>query len=194
MTSATAQRSRPGCEARCSVRTIAGGRRSRAVCLLAVLATLTSGCWYYSFTGAAIPSHLETIAIPLLDDVSRSAQPNLAEELTELLIDRFVRQTRLSLADDDADASALLVGRIERYRNDPVSVTGEERASLNRVTIGVSVSYTDQVEDAELLNRSFTAFGEYDPLENGFEGEIDAATEALEKLAGDIFTSATSNW
>lgn len=153
------------------------------------------GCAYYSFTGAALPEHVETIAIPLFEDVSRSAQPNLSEDLTEELIRRFVRQTRLSLADDEADASLVLIGRIEGYRNDPVAVTGQERAALNRVTIRVSVRYLDQVEEEEVLNRSFSAFGEYDPLgDAGFEGELIAAQEALESIAGDIFTAATSDW
>jgi len=153
-----------------------------------------SGCWFYSFSGAAIPDHLSTVAVPLFDDVSRSGQPDLAEDLVEKLIERFVRRTRLSLEDDEEMANAVLTGRIDSYRNEPVSVSGQERASLNRVTIRVSVVYTDRVEEREILNRSFSAFGEYDPVVDGFDGEIDAAEQALENIAVDIFTAATSDW
>ncbi len=155
---------------------------------------LLSGCWFYSFTGTAIPDHLSTVAVPLFDDVSRSGQPDLAEELVEKLIERFVRRTRLSLEDDETVATAVLSGRIDSYRNEPVSVTGQERASLNRVTIRVNITYADRIEEREILNRSFSAFGEYDPVADGFDGELAAADKALEDLAVDIFTAATSNW
>ncbi len=153
-----------------------------------------SGCWFYSFSGSAIPAHLSTIAVPLFDDVSRSGQPDLSELLVEKLIDRFVRQTRLTLEDDEEAANAVLSGRVDSYRNEPVSVTGQERAALNRVTIRVTVVYHDRVEDREVLNRAFTAFGEYDPVADGFDGEIAALQQALESIAGDIFTAATSDW
>lgn len=162
--------------------------------MLVACAWTLAGCWYYSFSGAAIPEHLRTIAVPLFDDASRSGQPDLTEILVEKLIDRFVRQTRLSLEDDEEAADVVLSGRIDSYRNEPVSVTGQERASLNRVTIRVTVTYFDRVEDREVLNRSFSAFGEYDPVADGFEGELTAAGVALENISVDIFTAATSDW
>ena len=171
-------------------------RFRRLTAWMGVLCGLASlgGCAYYSFVGATIPDHIQTIAIPLFDDVSRSGQPSLSEELVEELIARFVRQTRLSLADDEADADVVLTGRIEGYRNEPAAVSGQERAALNRVTIRVSARYFDQVESEELMARTFSAFAEYDPVADGLEGEGSAAEVALETIAGDIFTAATSNW
>jgi hypothetical protein len=159
-----------------------------------VVAVSSGGCGYYSFSGTAIPDHIQTIAIPLFEDVSRSAVPGLPEQLTELLIGRFVQQTRLALSTDDVSADALLFGSLQRYRNEPTSVGGQERATLNRVTISVSVTYRDQTREQEVLNRTFSASGEYDPVAGGLEGEVEAATFALEQLAEDIFTAATSNW
>ncbi|MEM1269391.1 MAG: LptE family protein [Bacteroidota bacterium] len=161
---------------------------------LVVFALGWAGCGYYSFTGASIPAHLETVAIPLAEDRSGSAQPNLVEDLTEQLITQFVRQTRLQLG-EEGTATALLTASIDGYRNEPVSVSGDEQATLNRVTIRVTARYYDQVEDRELMpSRSFSAFGEYDPVEAGLDGEFVAAAEALEALSTDIFTAATSDW
>jgi len=154
-----------------------------------------AGCGYYSFTGAALPSHVNTIAIPVFDDRARSSLPNLADELTELLIDRFVRQTRLSLVSAEPDADTILSGSIERYDNRPASVGGQERATLNRVDISVTCRFVDQLKGDEIIqSRSFSAFGEYDPVADGISGETDAARAALEKIAEDIFNAATSNW
>jgi hypothetical protein len=164
--------------------------------LAAVGAMVTStGCGYYSFSGAALPEHVNTIAIPVFDDQARSSLPNLADELTELLIERFVRQTRLSLVSDDSGADTVLSGAIDRYTNRPASVGGQERATLNRVEIGVTVQYADRLKGQDLVpRRSFSAFGEYDPVEDGLDGEAGAASDALTQIAEDIFNAATSNW
>ena len=160
--------------------------------LLLALALLP-GCAYYSFSGASIPSHLTTIAIPLAEDRSLSPLTILDEALTELLIDRFVRQTRLSLVEDEDVADIVLNTQITRYTNAPTSVTGQERAQFNRVTLSVSAQYSNQV-DNDVLERTFSNFDDYDPLGGGLEAEENAALNALSNIADDLFTAATSNW
>lgn len=162
--------------------------------LALVLGLTTAGCSYYSFTGATIPSRLNTIAVPLAQDNSVSPVSTLDEDLTQFLISRFVDQTRLSLETTESNADAVLTATIQRYTNQPTAVSGDERATLNRVTIQVDVTYVDQVEDQELLQRQFSSFEEYDPVEDGLDGEQAAARAALENIAEDIFSAATSNW
>ena len=163
-----------------------------AVVLAWTGAVTVSGCGYYSFTGASIPEHLGTIAIPLVEDNTISTVTSLDSELTRLMIDRFVRQTRLSLETNESSADALLSVVISRYENSPTSVSGNEQATRNRVSISVTIRYQDQVENKELLNRTFSAFEEYDPFDPSQEET--AAYAALEKIANDVFTAATSNW
>ena len=162
-----------------------------AWCLLPLW--LLSGCAYYSFSGASIPSHLTTIAIPLVEDNSVSPITVLDEALTELLVDRFVRQTRLALVENESEADLLLTARIDRYTNAPTAVTGRERAQFNRVTLSVFARYYNRVDD-EALERSYSNFDDYDPLAGGLEAEEAAALAALENIADDLFAAATSNW
>ncbi len=168
-------------------------RMSRRVVIFILLHVLLSGCAYYSFTGAVIPEHIRTIAIPLFEDRSQSTLSDLDQELTSLLIDRFVYQTRLSLASSPEDADVVLEGALERYLNQPAAVSGQEQATLNRVTITVFARYYDRIKQKEYFARSFTSFGEYDPVD-GLDGEIAAARQALENIATDIFNAATSDW
>lgn len=164
----------------------------RIVLTVVLASILSSGCAYYSFTGASIPEHLSTVAVPLVDDNTVSTVTGMDDELTRLLVDRFVRQTRLSLETNESGADALLEVDITRYVNQPTSVSGQEQATRNRVTVTARVTYTDQVNDVELVSRTFSAFEEYDPFDPSQE-EI-AAFAALEKIADDVFTAATSNW
>jgi hypothetical protein len=171
---------------------LAAGRRIVGIGLVVLVPALASGCAYYSFSGASIPEHISTIAIPQVEDNSLSTLTALDESLTQLLISRFVNQTRLSLETRDDVADALLRVQITRYANAPTSVGGEEIATRNRVTITVNVDYEDQVEEATFLSRTFSGFEDYDPLDPAAEDE--AARAALQKVADDIFTAATSNW
>lgn len=151
-------------------------------------------CTFYSFSGANIPSHLETIAIPIAQDNTSSPLNTMGSDLTNLLTDRFVDRTSLSLTTNDSEADALLTARIQRYTNQPTGVSGEERATTNEVSIRVQVQYVDQTQDEEILSETFSGVATYNPVEAGLAGEEQAARTALENVADDIFSSATSNW
>ena len=150
------------------------------------------GCGFYSFSGASIPESLNTVAVPLAEDRSLGGVPGMSEALTDFLIQRFARQTRLALEPDENAADAVLTAAIERYQNEPVAVTGDEVAALNRVTITVAVRYFDQVEDEERLARSFTASEQYDATR--IEDEQETAVAVLRQIADDVFNAATSDW
>ena len=158
-----------------------------------IVALLLPGCGYYSFSGASIPAHLTTIAIPLAEDNSLSPLTVLDEALTDLLVDRFVRQTRLVLTTDENEADIVLTSQISRYTNAPTAVSGQERAQFNRITVTVSARYHNRIDD-DVLERTFSNFDDYDPLEGGLEAEETAALAALESIADDLFTAATLNW
>lgn len=155
---------------------------------------LLTGCGYYSFTGASIPDDIQTLALPEAELRAATPVPSLGADLTALLTDRFIRQTRLRLEEDETAADAFLETAVEGYRNDPAAVSGAEQAERSRVTVTVRVRYGRRGADELLLDRTFSAFAEYDPASDGAEGETQAAAAALRQIADDIFTAATSNW
>jgi len=175
-----------------------GGPRTVRALLLGVLLTVTvgglSGCMYYGFSGASIPSHLETIAIPIAEDNTSSPVPTLGQDLTGLLTDQFVDRTRLSLDNNETNADILLTARIMRYTNQPTGVSGDERATTNSVEVRVQARYYDQVRDSAMVDRTFTGSAEYNPTQTGPAGAEQATRLAIERAAEDIFTTATSSW
>ncbi|MDZ7693337.1 MAG: LptE family protein [Balneolaceae bacterium] len=100
-----------------------------------------SGCFNYGFTGTSIPEGVNSIYLPFFADQSSSGIGNLSDQLNQILIDRFVNQTKLSLANNRGNADAVLEGQIMRYTNQPFSVTSEEEADQNEVTITVQATY-----------------------------------------------------
>ena len=161
------------------------------VAALAALVGLGAGC--YTFSGASLPPDLRTVAIPPVESRASGGPADLDQRLTDALVERFADRTRLSLETDEAEADMVVRATVERYTLTPAAVTGDEVASLNRVTLGVRVVVTDQLADEELLAQTFTANADYSPAE-GLAGEADAAARALEQVAQDAFTAATSDW
>lgn len=167
----------------------------KALFLLFLLASLTmTGCFRYSFTGTSIPENVESVYIPFFADQSSSGVGNLSDRLNEALLDRFINQTRLQLANSQATADAVLEGSIVSYTNGPFSVTGEDETSLNEVTISISATFQYNDEEKPEWSKSFSASATYDINENPIEGETIAATEALSRAADNMFNDAVSGW
>ena len=168
-----------------------GGRLGVALVLLGGL--VASGCGVYTFSGASIPDHLRTVAVPIAESRATGGPPDLDRLLTDALVGRFADRSRLSLEPDEADADAVVRATIEQYAVAPAAVTGDNVAALNRVSIAARVVVIDQVEEETLLERRFTAAEDFAPSD-GLPGEADASAAALEQIALDAFTAATSDW
>ena len=170
-----------------------GGAMPLLVSHLLLTSCLLTSCGVYSFTGATIPEHLRTVAVPLAEVRAQGAVPGLDQALTDALVERFVDRTRLALTNDEGAADAVVQAVVERYTLTPVAVTADEVASLNRVSVAVAVRYVDRVEDRERLARTFTAQEDYDPA-GGPAAEAAAAAAAVSRLADEAFIAATSDW
>ena len=158
-----------------------------------LLFALLAGCGVYSFSGASIPDQLQTVAVPVAEDRAGGGVPGLAGRLTDALVSYFADRSRLALDPDEDAADAVVRATIERYAVAPAAVTGDNTAAVNRVSLVVRVVVRDRVEDRDLLDRAFTAVEDFSP-EDGLQGEADAAAAAVEQVARDAFTAATSDW
>lgn len=160
-----------------------------------LLVSLTiAGCFRYSFTGTSIPESVNSVYIPFFADQSSSGIGNLSDRLNDALVDRFINQTRLQLANSQASADAVLEGSITRYTNGPFSVTGEDETSLNEVTISINATFQYTEEEEPEWSKPFSASATYDINENPIDGETNAAQEALGRAADNMFNDAVSGW
>lgn len=167
--------------------------RRTGIFLIALL-IFFSGCISYSFTGTSIPADVENIHIPFFPDRSQSGLGNLSDRLNRALIDRFVNQSRLSLANDQDNSDAFMEGAIQSYSNRPFSIGGDQQANLNQVQISVRATFQFAADEEPLWNQTFTGSATYDVVENPVEGEIEAAESALQQIANNMFNDAVSNW
>ncbi len=167
--------------------------RTGIIYLLLIFVLAFKGCTVnYSFTGASLPPQLETVSVQYFDNRAPIVYPALSQDITEELKDMLQSRTRLKLINDIGDAD--FEGVIEQYRTQPVSVQADERASLERLTISVRVSYTN-IADPELdFEATFSRHEDYD-ARMGLEAvESELVSKIVSQLTEDIFNRAFVNW
>ncbi len=164
------------------------------ILILLCFGFLFGGCLRYSFTGASIPPGVNTIFIPFFPDQSNSGLGDLSNRLNEALINRFVNQSKLQLANSETEANAVLDGVITAYSNRPFSIGGNEQSNQNEVSITVRATFKYASKEEPEWSNSFNGKFTYDPTEDPINGENQAANGALEQIANNMFNDAVSNW
>ena len=158
------------------------------------LVLFTQGCTI-KLNGASIPPELKTINIQYFENNAPLVVGYLSQQFTEALKDRIRSTTRLSIVQGEADAS--MSGTITGYSIEPVSVQATNNnvapiAGATRLTITVSVTYTNKADKKLNFTQPFPAFAD-------FTGDISTQEQKLittitKQLTEDIFNRAFANW
>ncbi len=162
------------------------------ICLSFLLLSLMAGCGIYSFTGASIAPEIKTISIQYFSNQAALVQPTLSQTLTDALKDRFMQQTTLNVVNGRGDMN--IEGAIVNYNTQPVAIQSDDKAALNRLTITVRVTFTNELDEKQNFETNFSRYEDYDSklsLASVEENLIKVITDAL---VDDIFNKAVVNW
>jgi hypothetical protein len=153
-----------------------------------------NGCFGcpYSFTGASVPPHLKTIAIPFADDRSGFGEPGLREMLTDKLTQKFIEDNNLSIS-ERTNADAILECVITGINDAPAVVTSGETVASRRISISVQVIYKDLVKRITIYEKQFSNYGDYDSAA-GVTERTKGIEEAINKISEDILLDTVSGW
>ena len=161
--------------------------------MIAAAVVAMSGCTVkYSLSGASIPPEAKTFSVAYFPNNAPMVAPILSSTLTDALVDKFSRQTRLTQVEEGGDFA--FEGEITGYSSTTASVSSDDYALQNRLTITVKVRFTNVIDDKLSFNKSFSAYADYDSTRLLTEVESELITEIVEQLVTDIFQAAASNW
>ena len=118
--------------------------------------------------------------------------PTLSATLTEALKDKFTRQTKLQQVEDNGDFA--FEGEIVGYTSTTASVSSDNYAVLNRLTIRVKVKFTNVIDPDNSFNKEFSAFADYESTKLLTEVQSELDEQIVEEIVTDIFQAAASNW
>lgn len=146
----------------------------------------------YSFSGASVPPHLRTIAIPYTEDKSGAAEPGLREKFTENLTKKFIDDNNLKIT-DKTRADAVLETIIASVSDANSVISGGETVTSRRITVYVQAVFRDMVKKKTVYEKQFSNYGDY-ASSSGREGRNDAIQKAIEKITDDILLETVSGW
>lgn len=155
---------------------------------------LFQSCGIYSLTGGSV-GNLKTVNVMFFENVAPLVINNLSQNFTTALQERIRNQTKLSTVRGEADAT--FEGRITGYSITPTILpaansTTAPISNTNRLTITVSVKFTNSLDPKQSFEQSF-------PRYRDFQGDIGNQEQGLialinRDLTEDIFNRAFANW
>ena len=146
----------------------------------------------YTFTGASIAADVKTFSVYFFPNRARLVNPTLSNDFTETLKERLLRQT--SLREQTENGHLVFEGQITEYEVRPMAIQKEDMAAQNRLSIGVRLKFTNNLDPTQNFERTFTSFEDFSSSLSLNDVESSIVPEILEKLMDDIFNATIANW
>ena len=154
-----------------------------------LLIGLFQSCGYYSFKGS-LPSHLQTIAIPIFID--RSAYPGVQEKVTDSVTEAFISDNTLKLV-DESKADVLLNGTIQSVIQKVAAVKSGETVSEYQMYVSVKVVCEDVNQSKKMYEKVFRQYGVM--ASSADQDEKDKAIDdAIELITEDVVNTTLGGW
>ncbi|HNW97069.1 MAG TPA: LptE family protein [Bacteroidales bacterium] len=168
--------------------------KNSGIIFVVIIVTLLSGCRFvnYSFVGGSIDPKIKTISIQYFPNNAPLVQPALSQLLTEALREKFSQQTKLTTVSRGGDLN--IEGSIVNYSTQPIAIQGNETAAMNRLTIVISVKFTNNIDEKQNFEQTFTRYADYLSSLNLSAVEESLIKEINDQFVDDIFNKTVINW
>ena len=147
----------------------------------------------YKFNGAALDYNVyKTISVSEFPIRAALVYPPLQQTFENELLDYIARNTRLRVNDGASDLQ--IEGEITGYNLSPQAVTEDAYASRTRLTISVRVKYTDNRQESNNIDQTFSAYRDFDSSEMLTDVQDELCLQISKELVDLIFNATLGNW
>lgn len=146
----------------------------------------------YTFSGASYSADTQTFNVAFFQNQAPIVNPSLSNVFTEALKEKINAKTKLKLVQQNGDIQ--YEGIITNYQVSTQSISGNETAALNRLTITVTVKFTNTKTPTQNFERSFSQFADYESTKSLNMVEEELVKEIVDKITTDIFNASLVNW
>ena len=158
--------------------------------LLLVVTICLSSC--YSLNGISISDETSTYYVAQFEVSAIEAPAEIGQQFSERLKEKINNNTRLAFSEKDPDVD--YVGSIVGFSVTPESPNANNQADLNRLTVRVSVEYTDSKTTKNSYTSTFSDFEVFNADQNLLDIQDELLDAIFERIAEDSFNRAFSNW
>ena len=156
------------------------------------LLLIASSCGFYTFSGASISAEIKNIKISYFINEAENFKANLDRDITQKLTDFIIEQTDLSVNSNNYEIE--INGKIISYDISPISISSNDFANQNRLSISVNIDFKNYINEKENYNQKFTRYVDYKSDQNLEEIESELTDQILEEICIDIFNKTFVNW
>lgn len=164
------------------------------ILMLVTMLSMWQACTIsYKFNGAALDYNVyKTIYVSNFPIRAALVYPPLQQTFENELLDYITRNTRLQIVDGASDLQ--LEGEITGYNLSPQAVTEDAYASKTRLTISVRVKYTDNRQESNDIDQTFSAYRDFDSSEMLTDVQDELCSQISKELVDLIFNATLGNW
>lgn len=146
----------------------------------------------YSFTGASISPQIKTFSVSYIENNAPNKKANLSDIFTEGLKDKFRSNAGLTLVPSNGDLT--YEGSITEYSTTIQGVTANQVAANNRLTISVTIKFTNTLEPVKSFEKRFSGYRDFDASINLSSIEEAFVKEITDEIINEIFMESVANW
>lgn len=118
--------------------------------------------------------------------------PQLSNALSEKIRDLYQRQTRLQLLPKGGDLE--LEGEIVGYDLSHGAISVNSYASENKLTIQVTVHFTNNINPEESFDKTYTAFQTFDANLSLNDVQDEVCELIMTEIAESIYNDTVARW
>ena len=155
---------------------------------------LLTGCSIsYKFNGANI-NYQTTHSISIAEFPNNAAMvnPNLSPSLSESIRDIYRRQTRLQVLDKGGDLE--LEGEIVGYDISQGAISTNSYASESKLTIRVTVHFTNNIYPEESFDKTYTAYQTFDASRLLTDVQDELCNIIITEITENIYNDTVAKW
>tara|TARA_A100001015_G_scaffold60917_1_gene67161 strand:- start:755 stop:1279 length:525 start_codon:yes stop_codon:yes gene_type:complete len=172
-------------------------QKYRQILIIAIGSSMVVSCGIYSFTGSSIPIGVETFQVDYFENTAggkpgSTIEPGLDRDFTIALQDLIVNQTSLNLVNEGGDI--IYSGEIVEYSVTPMAATAEIKAAQNRLTMAVMVSYENQRNEEDNIEKRFSFYYDFPGNLQVYDIRDSALEEIFERITQDILNETLAKW
>lgn len=162
--------------------------------ILTLLVLLTVSCTIqYKLTGASIDySKVKTVSVNYFPNEAALVDPDLSQDFTEAMKDKFQQQTRLSLVRENGDLH--FEGEITDYEIRPISIQADALAAQTRLTIKVNARFINNKDSEQDFETVFSGYADFEASQSIEDVKADLRKEIIDIITEDIFNKSVANW
>ncbi len=163
--------------------------------LILLCSTLLSSCGIYSFTGTTISPDIKTIAIENFENPTGEGPANLTQVVTTSFKNYYRRNSNLTILQEEGDLQ--LEGQIVSFTVTPAAIEREGQediASLNRLTLGIQIRFTNKVNPEEDFDQLFSITKDFNRERDVTQLSPVEIEEMADRLVTEVFNKTVANW